>query len=349
MKNATMKKGKFGKTKDGQIVQLYTMTNGSGMVVKITNYGGIVTEVWTPDKRGRLQDIVLGFDKLNGYLGDHPYFGSIVGRYANRIAKGKFALNGAEYHLATNNNGNHLHGGIKGFDKVVWKAEEIKGKDQVGLRLGYVSKDGEEGYPGQLSVTVVYTLTNRNELTISYEATTDKPTIVNLTHHSYFNLAGAGSGDVLSHELMINADRYTVADDSLIPTGELRSVEGTAMDFRSAKTVGERIEQVPGGYDHNYVLNRLDDKLSLAAKVFERKSGRIMEVWTTEPGIQFYSGNFLDGSIRGKGGKRYDRHFGLCLETQHFPDSPNHPEFPSVVLNPGQTYRHLTVYKFMVE
>ena len=340
---------KFGAISDGQEITLYTMKNENGMVVKITNYGGIVTELWVPDKGGVLGDVVLGFNNLTDYMGDHPYFGCIVGRYANRIAGGKFKLDGKEYTLAKNNGNNHLHGGMKGFDKVLWKSSKQSGRDSVAVRLQYESNDGEEGYPGKLSVSVTYALNNKNELRIHYEATTSKPTVVNLTHHGYFNLAGAGSGDVLKHELMINAQQYAVVNEELIPTGELRSVEGTPMDFRSPCPIGKRIEMVEGGYDHNYILNREDVSLTLAARVTEPVSKRVMEVWTTEPGIQLYTGNFLDGSLKGKGGKVYGKHSGFCLETQHFPDSPNQPDFPSVILRPGETYMQLTVYKFSVE
>ncbi|MBI4811597.1 MAG: galactose mutarotase [Ignavibacteriales bacterium] len=339
----------FGKTDDDRIIHRYTLSNKGGIIVKIINYGGIVTELLVPDRKGNRDDVVLGFDSLKPYLADHPYFGCIVGRYANRIAKGKFTLDGKEYKLATNNDGNHLHGGTKGFDKVIWQANPIRVEDGVALVLRYNSKDGEEGYPGNLNVVVIYTLTNENEFRIEYEATTDKPTPVNLTHHSYFNLVGAGGGDVFNNELMIDADKYTVVDQNLIPTGELRSVEGIPMDFRTSHPIGGRIKQVEGGYDHNYVLNRKGDSLSLAARITEAKSGRIMEVYTTEPGIQFYSGNFLDGTITGKGGKVYRKHFGFCLEAQHFPDSPNHPEFPPTILKPNQKYHQVTVYKFSVK
>ncbi len=338
----------FETTPDGKNAGLYTLTNANGLKVKITNYGGIITSLATPDRKGKFADIVLGYDSLDEYIKDSPYFGSLIGRYGNRIAKGKFTLNDVEYTLAINNGPNHLHGGIKGFDKVIWTVELMQDETSVGLKLRYFSKDGEEGYPGNLSCTVIYTLTNDNELKISYEARTDKPTIINLTNHSYFNLAGHNSGDILGHELMLNADYFTPVDEELIPTGEIKSVKGTPMDFTTPMTIGSRIAQVPGGYDHNYVLNSKDGKLALAARVYEPKTGRIMEILTTEPGIQFYTGNFLNGSLKGKGAV-YNKHAGFCLETQHFPDSPNKPQFPSVVLNPGEEYKHLTVYKFSVK
>ncbi len=347
MDKMDIKRENFG-TVDGQDVFLYTLTNGF-MTAKITNYGGIVTELWVPDKKGVKKDVVLGFNKLDGYLAQHPYFGAIVGRYANRIARGKFTLEGAEYTLATNNGPNHLHGGIRGFDKRVWTAETSSQAEGVSLKLKYSSKDGEEGYPGNLSVAVTYTLGRKNEFSVSYEATTDRPTVLNLSQHSYFNLAGAGSGEILDHQMTLNADTYAVVDSTLIPTGELRSVAGTPMDFRKSHPIGARIQQVTGGYDHNYVLNRTGTGLSLAARVIEPRSGRGLEVWTTEPGIQFYTGNFLDGSVRGKEGKKYEKHFGFCLEAQHYPDSPNHPEFPSTTLRAGQRYIQKTVLKFFSE
>jgi aldose 1-epimerase len=340
-------KSDFGKAKEGQPVDLYTLTNASGMTVKITNYGGIVTSLQVPDKNGKFDDVVLGFDTLDQYLEGHPYFGALVGRYGNRIAKGKFTLNGTEYQLAANNGENHLHGGIKGFDKVVWNAEMVKKENEMGVKLSYLSKDGEEGYPGNLTAVVTYVLTNDNELIINYKAETDKPTPVNLTHHSYFNLKGAGNGDILGHLLTIDADRFTPVDEGLIPTGELKSVKDTPMDFTVPKAIGERIDQVKGGYDHNYVLNGWDGSLRLAAKVVEPLSGREMEVWTTEPGLQFYTGNFLDGTITGKNGKVYNKHYGFCLETQHFPDSPNKAGFPSTILEPGEKYTHTTIYRFL--
>jgi len=333
----------FGEA-DGKAVSLYTLTNKNRMIVKITNYGAIVTSIETADKDGKLGDVTLGYDSLDGYLEKTPYFGAIVGRYGNRIAKGKFTLDGAEYQLATNDGENHLHGGVKGFDKVVWLAEEMKAKDRVGLKLIYVSKDGDEGYPGTLVATVTYSLTNDDELIVSYGAFTDKATVINLTSHSYFNLAG--EGDILGHELILVADNYTPVDATLIPTGEIKPVKGTPMGFVTAKAIGSRIGEVEGGYDHNYVLNNNDGKLALAAQLYDPTSGRAMDIYTTEPGIQFYSGNFLDGTIKGKGGRVYEKYSGLCLETQHFPDSPNKPEFPSVVLKPGQMYSHKTVHKF---
>ncbi len=346
----SINKTDFGKTKDSQAVDLYTLINADGMTVKITNYGGIVTSLLVPDKNGKFDDVVLGFDSLEKYLEGHPYFGALVGRYGNRIAKGKFTLNGTVYQLAVNNGENHLHGGIKGFDKVVWKAEEVnrdpKNPDEIGIKLSYLSKDGEEGYPGNLSVVVIYTLTNQNELKIHYQAETDKPTPVNLTHHSYFNLKGAGEGDILEHLLTIQADRFTPVDEGLIPTGELKPVIDTPMDFTNPVAIGDRMDQVTGGYDHNYVLNNWDGSLKLVATAAEPLSGRVMDVLTTEPGLQFYSGNFLDGTITGKNGKVYYKHFGFCLETQHFPDSPNKPQFPTTILEPGQKYTHTTIYRF---
>jgi len=335
----------YGKLSNGQQIYQYTLTNPDGLSVKIITFGGYITSLQVPDRNGKFADIVLGYDRLEQYVNDSTYLGSLVGRYANRIAKGKFTLNGIEYTLATNNGPNHLHGGIKGFNKVVWSAQPIDNPNSPALKLTYLSKDGEEGYPGNLFCTVVYTLTNDNELKISYEATTDKTTIVNLTSHSYFNLAGHNSGDILGHELMLNADDYTPADETLIPTGQIAPVKGTNVDFTKPTAIGARITKVAGGYDHNFVLNNKKGKLGLAARVYEPKSGRVMEIFTTEPGIQFYSGNFLDGSAKGKGAV-YNKHSGFCLETQHYPDSPNKPQFPSVVLKPGEKYMHLTVHRF---
>ena len=342
----------FGTTADGQAVDLYTLTNASGMQAAITNYGGIIVSLKVPDRQGKLADVVLGFDTLKGYLDKPPYFGAIVGRYGNRIANGKFRLDGHEYTLAQNDHENHLHGGLRGFDKVVWDVKAAVDGKEPELVLHYVSKDGEEGYPGNLDVTITYTLTDANELKIAYRATTDKPTVVNLTNHSYFNLAGAGSGDVLGHELTINADRFTPVAKGLIPTGELRPVKGTPMDFTQPTAIGARIgaadEQLKlgMGYDHNWVLNKTGKAMTLAARVHEPATGRTMEVLTTEPGLQFYSGNFLDGSNVGKQGMTYKHRYGFCLETQHFPDSPNKPEFPSTLLNPGETYETTTIYRF---
>jgi len=342
----------FGKTKEGTEVQLYTLTNQQGVQVKITNYGATVTSIITPDKNGQSGDVVLGFDNVAGYQSDAflksgPYFGAIVGRYGNRIAKGKFTLDDKTYTLATNNGENHLHGGNKGFDKVVWTAKSLP--EQNALQLTYVSPDGEEGYPGTLTATVTYTLSEDNALKIDYTATTDKATPVNLTNHSYFNLAAGQAPDALGHLLMLPADRYTVVNASLIPTGELRPVAGTAMDFTKPAAIGSRLAQVAGGYDHNYVLTNTAADSKLAATVYEPTSGRYMEVFTTEPGIQFYSGNFLDGSLTGKNNTNYKKHYGFCLETQHFPDSPNQPEFPSTMLRPGETYKTSTSYKFSAQ
>jgi aldose 1-epimerase len=337
----------WGRTPEGTPVKLFTLTNSKGMVAKITTYGAIVTELRVPDRNGKIDDVVLGFDNLDQYLKGHPYFGAVAGRVANRIAKGKFTLDGKDYTLAINNGPNHLHGGLKGFDKVVWQAKQVEINSTHALQLKYLSKDGEEGYPGNLEVTVTYTLTDENELRIDYSATTDKSTPVNLTNHSYFNLAG--SGDIGRHELMINADRYTVTDDTLIPTGEIVPVKGTPLDFTRPTPIGARINEIkrtPPGYDDNFVLNSGGKSLALAAQVYEPTSGRVMEVSTTEPGVQFYSGNFLDGTLTGKNGVVYKQHTGFCLETQHFPDSINHPNFPSPILRPGKTFKSTTVYKF---
>jgi aldose 1-epimerase len=339
----------FGQLPDGKNVDLYILSNTKGIKARIMTYGATLVSLEIPDRDGTIADITLGYDSIDGYIEASPYFGSTVGRYANRIAKGKFTLNGMEYALAQNNGENHLHGGIMGFDKVVWNSEPIRKESEVGIKFMYFSKDGEEGYPGNLACTVIYMLTDDDELKISYEAETDKPTHVNLTHHSYFNLAGQGSGDILAHELMLDADNYTPVDEGLIPTGEIRSVEDSPMDFTTPQTIGDRIDQMQGGYDHNFVLRSGRGELTLAARVYEPKSGRTMEIHTTEPGIQFYSGNFLDGSITGKSGKVYHKHYGFCLEPQHFPDSPNKPSFPSTVLNPGEKYESLTVFKFYAQ
>ncbi|HEY1406578.1 MAG TPA: aldose epimerase family protein [Spirochaetota bacterium] len=340
-----IQKSVFGRTNEGTEVHLFALKNND-MTVKITNYGGIVTSILVPDKQGNIADVALGFDNLDSYLKGHPFFGALVGRYGNRIANAKFTLAGKEYVLAVNDGKNHLHGGIIGFDKVVWKATEVKESGRIGLMLEYLSRDGEEGYPGNLFTTVFYYLTDKNEFIVEYKATTDKTTVINLTHHSYFNLAGEGSGDILSHQLYVNADRYTAIGDGAIPTGELAPVRGTPLDFTTVHAIGERINQVPIGYDHNYVINREGEGIVLAAKVTDPSSGRTMEVLTTEPGVQFYTGNYLDNSLVGKSGKSYAKRTGFCLETQHFPDSPNHPSFPTTVLNPGETYHHICVHKF---
>ena len=337
----------FG-TADGQKVEIVTLTNNKGLTARITNYGGIIVSFEAPDRDGKPGDIVLGFDNLDGYLKTHPYFSAIIGRYGNRIGGAKFTLDGKEYKLAKNDGENTLHGGVKGFDKVVWKIEkaEAKGSNAV-LKLSYLSRDGEEGYPGNLKCVMTYTLTADNKLEMKYEATTDKPTIVNLTNHAYWNLAGQGSGDVLSHELMINADKYTAVAKGLIPTGELADVKGAPLDFTKPMTIGLRIKQVDiGGYDHNFVLRGKSGKMKLAARVYELTSGRVMEVETTEPGVQFYSSNFLDGSLKGKQGKVYNKYGAFCLETQHYPDSPNKANFPSTVLRPGEKYETITVHTF---
>jgi aldose 1-epimerase len=344
----------FGTSPDGSAVELFTLRNRNGMEAHIMTYGGIVTSLTAPDKSGKFADVVLGYDNLNGYVKDSPYFGALIGRYGNRIAKGKFSLNGQTYTLVANNAPNSLHGGPKGFDKVVWKAVKAEaGPDGPRLELNYVSKDGEEGFPGTLNVQAVYTLTDDNALRLDFTATTDKPTVCNLTHHSYFNLAG--KGDVLGHLVEINAEKFTPVDSTLIPTGELKPVANTPFDFRKPTAIGARINQddpqlkYGAGYDHNWVLAKPADKLGLAATVYEPASGRVMEVFTTQPGLQFYTGNFLNGSITGKNGWSYQRRNGFCMEPQHFPDSPNHPEFPSTELKPGQTYKQTIIYKFSVK
>jgi aldose 1-epimerase len=349
-RKGSMESQLFGKTKDGTAVEQYTLKNSRGMTAKIITYGGIITELHVPDRGGKLDDVVLGFDNLDAYLKGHPYFGAITGRVANRIAKGRFTLDGKEYKLATNNGPNALHGGLQGFDKKVWKAEPVKGGDGPGLKLSYVSPDGEEGYPGNLTTTVTYTLTDNNELRIDYQATTDKATPVNLTNHSYFNLTGAKSGsDVLGHVVMLNADRYTPVDATLIPTGKIEPVKGTPLDFTTPRPIGAHIKEIkadPVGYDHNFVLNGGGGTRAPAARVIEPKTGRVLEMSTTEPGVQFYTGNFLDGTLTGKGGVVYKQYQGFCLEAHHFPDAVHHPNFPSVILRPGQTYTQTTVYKF---
>ncbi len=343
----SVEKAPYGKLPDGRQADIFTLTNSSGMKVKLTNYGAITVGLEVPDADGNLADVTLGHDTLEAWLTSTSYFGATVGRYANRIAKGKFTLDGKTYTLATNNDENHLHGGVKGFDKVLWDAETVEADGAVGVKFTYLSKDGEEGYPGNLKVTALYTLTNSNQFKVEFSATTDKPTVVNLAHHTYWNLAGAAAGDVLGHELMLAADKYTPVDAGLIPTGELKDVKGTPMDFTTPTAIGARIARVEGGYDHNFVLRNQDgSKIALAARVVEPKSGRVMEIHTDQPGIQFYSGNFLDGAVTGKGGVAYKKHYGFCLETQHYPDSPNQPDFPPVVLRPGETYKHTMIHTF---
>ncbi len=349
-----IKRQPFGTAPDGTVVDIFTLVNDNGLEARITNYGGIVTTINAPDRNGKWADIVLGCDTLDEYVRKSPYFGCIVGRYANRIAGGRFSLDGVEYALAKNDGANHLHGGLKGFDKAVWAAEASLTAEGPSLKLTAHSADGEEGYPGNMDVIVTYTLTNAGELRLDYRAVADRATVVNLTNHSYFNLAGAEVGSILGHELTIDADAFTPIDGTLIPTGELRPVAGTPLDFTRPRVIGERIdsdhEQLAFGmgYDHNWVLNS-GGGLSRAARVYEPGSGRVLEVFTTEPGIQFYSGNFLDGSCTGKNGKVYNRREGFCLETQHFPDSPNKPQFPSVVLRPGEEYAQTTVFRFSTE
>lgn len=343
----------FGKLPTGEAASLYTLTNANGIVIKATNYGGIITEMHTPDKNGKMGDIVLGFDNITDYLNNKAFLGAFIGRYGNRIAKGQFTIDGKQYQVSVNDGANSLHGGAVGFNKLLWDAKPFKTPKSVGLTLTHTSPDGDQGFPGNLKVTVVYELTNDNELVMKYNAVTDKATPVNLTQHSYFNLAG--SGDILSHNLMINADRYTPVDTALIPTGELAPVAGTPFDFRSSHTIGKMIEQENAqlkngkGYDHNYVLNKKSAKeLSLAARVEEPTSGRVLEVYSEEPGVQFYSGNFLDGSMTGKG-VNYKLRSGFCLEPQHFPDSPNQAKFPSTIVKPGEVYSTKMTYKFSVQ
>ncbi len=340
----------FGKTADGRPVEIYTLRNGNGMEARIANYGGIVVSLTAPGRDGRFADVVLGYDRLDGYLKASPYFGALVGRYANRIGGAKFSLNGKTYSLAQNGGPHSLHGGIQGFDKVVWEGRAVESANGPALELTYLSRDGEEGFPGNLTVKAVYTLTNENELLLDFHATTDATTLCNLTHHSYFNLAG--QGDVLNHEVYINASRFTPADAALIPTGELRAVDGTPFDFRKPMAIGARIQaddpqlKIAGGYDQNFVIDNPPGRLGLHARVYEPTTGRVMEVLSTEPGLQFYTANHLDGSTIGKGGAVHQRFGALCLEPEHFPDSPNKPNFPPAVLSPGQTYHNTTIYKF---
>jgi aldose 1-epimerase len=353
----------FGRLPNGTPVDLFTLTNANGLEIRTIPYGAIIVSARVPDRTGRLDDVVSGFDTLEGYLGGHPYFGAVVGRYGNRIAKGRFTLDGKTFQLATNNGANHLHGGVKGFDKQLWRGEPVARNGDAGVSYTLTSRDGDEGYPGTLNVRVTYTLRPSNELVIDYEATADRATPINLTQHSYFNLAGDGNGDILGHELTIDADRFTPVDEGLIPTGELASVEGTPFDFRRSAAIGARINadnaqiRYGKGYDHNWVLNHHESSSSSssfsaapvhAVRLVEPQSGRTLDVATTEPGVQFYSGNFLDGTIRGKSGRVYQQRHGLCLETQHFPDSPNHSNFPSTILRPGGRYRTRTIFTFGV-
>ena len=345
-----VQKQPFG-THEGKPITMYTLTNSHGLKVRAMNYGGIILSMRVPDRKGQFADIVLGHDTLEGYIPNPPYIGAVIGRYGNRIANGAFTLDGKTYTLPKNDGPNTLHGGVnRTFDRVVWDDEPLPGK--IGVVFTYLSKDGEEGFPGNLKIKVTYTLTDANELIVDYQATTDKATPLNLTQHSYFNLAGEGTGDILNHELMLNADRFTPVDKNLIPTGELRPVKGTPLDFTASTRVGARIDDhyeqlvLGHGYDHNFVINRKSDGLELAARVYEPTSGRVMEVSTTQPGVQLYTGNFLDGTVTGKQGHVYKRRYALCLETQHFPDSPNHPEFPSTILRPGETFNSKTIFKF---
>jgi len=348
----------YGTTQDGQTVHEYTLTNANEMEVKVITYGAIITSIRVSDRYGVFDNVALGFESLEKYQGDHPYFGAIVGRYGNRIANGKFTLDGTEYTLAQNDGSNSLHGGLKGFDKVVWSADEVSDEDSTGIRLSYQSDDGEEGYPGNLNVTVTYWLTQHNEIKIMYEIMADARTVANVTNHSYFNLKGEGKGTIYDHVLMLNADHYTPTDETQIPTGEIAPVEGTPFDFRVPKTIGSgqrsshRQIMLSKGYDHNFVLNRdglYQGEVGFVGRVYAPMTGRIMEVWTTEPGVQFYAGNFLDSTLVGSSGQVYRQSDGLALETQHFPDSPNQPDFPSTVLEPNETYHSTTIYKFSTD
>ncbi len=345
----------FGQTKDDESIEEYTLKNENGVELKVITYGGRITSLKVPDNKGSFENVVLGFDDLEAYEADNPFFGALIGRFGNRIANGKFTLDGKEYALAQNDGKNHLHGGVQGFDRVVWKASPMEGEEDSTLKLTYFSKNGEEGYPGNLNVTVVYTLTGDNTLEVTYEATTDETTIINLTQHAYFNLTGDFSNDILNHKLVLDADAYLPVDATLIPTGEIRPVENTPFDFRNAKTIGQDIsvenEQLKRGqgYDHCWVLNGEQGDMRFAASAYDENSGRMMEIYTTEPGIQFYSGNFLDGTLPMPDGGKYEHRTGFCLETQHYPDSPNQDKFPSVVLKPGEKYNTKTTFKFSVK
>ncbi|MGD8778494.1 MAG: aldose epimerase family protein [Ignavibacteria bacterium] len=354
-KNDMIERNLFGKLSDGRDVYVYSLKNDAGTQINIINYGAIVTHLFVKDKDGNTNDIVTGYDSIENYEKDDAFFGAIVGRYGNRIGKGKFQLDGTEYQLSINDGPNHLHGGVKGFNKVLWDAEPIENGSYPSLKLTYVSADGEEGYPGKVTLTAIYSLTNENELKIEYTGVTDKPTILNPTHHSYFNLSGDFSKTILNHELKINADKFTPVDETLITTGELVDVEGTPMDFREAKQIGTNINddydqlKFGKGYDHNWVLKNYDSTVRKVASLYDPSSGRLMEVLTDQPGLQFYSGNFLNGTKNGKNGYSYNHRTSLCLETQHYPDSPNKPEFPPVTLRPGETYKHTVIYKFSVK
>lgn len=351
----TIEKTVFGELPDGTPVDRYSLSNSNGVKAEIITYGGRIISLQTPDKNGKIENITLGFDNIEDYLKANPFFGALVGRYGNRIAKGKFSLDGVEYKLATNNGENHLHGGNIGFDKKIWQTQTKEGANESSLLMSYKSQDGEEGYPGNLEVSIVYTLNNENELKVDYTATTDKATVVNLTQHAYFNLSGDFAKDVLGHEVLLNADAFLPVDGGLIPTGELRNVIDTPFDFRSFKKIGQDIDnkneqlQLGRGYDHNWVLNGEIGALKAAAEAYESESGRLLKVLTTEPGVQFYTGNFLDGTLQSADGVGYGQRSGFCFETQHYPDSPNQPNFPSVRLNPGETYSTQTVFKFSVK
>jgi aldose 1-epimerase len=351
---ATMKKVPFGKLHDGTAADLFTLTNANGVSATITTYGGRVVSLMVPDKKGTFGDVVLGFDTLDGYLAENPYFGALIGRYGNRIGKAQFTLDGKVYKLAANDGPNTLHGGKIGFDKVLWTAADLTSKEAASLELRYTSKDMEEGFPGELVSIVTYTLTGQNELKLEYKATTNRATVLNLTNHTYWNLAGAGEGDILGHHLMIAASKFTPVDKTLIPTGEIKSLDGSPLDFRNSTAIGERIDKddpqlkFGKGYDHNFCIDAADGTLKRCALVNDPASGRSMEVQTTQPGVQFYTGNFLDGTLKGKGSKVYGRRSALCLETQHYPDSPNKPNFPTTELKPGEEYKYTTVYKFSV-
>ena len=353
--NSSISKAAFGNTPEGVPVEIYTLRNAHGAEARIMTYGGIVQSLKMPDRQGKFDDIVLGYDNLQGYIDKTPYFGCLVGRYGNRIGGAKFTLEGQTYTLAANNGTNSLHGGLKGFDKVIWTGKALTTATGPALELTYLSKDGKEGFPGNLTVKAVYTLTDDNELRVEFAATTDKPTVCNLTHHSYFNLRGQGNGDILGHEVFINADKTTPVDGGLITTGEFAPVDGTPFDFRKATAIGARINdpdtvlQYGPGYDHNWVITKPAGELGLQARVYEPTSGRVMEVISDEPGLQFYAGNFLDGTITGKGGAVYQKRTGFCMEPQHYPDSPNQPNFPTVVLRPGQSYKNTISYKFSVK